>query len=54
MRRYSRLGEIPGVLYFARDPNKKGRPAGIYTHRGHGIFSKLTRSNKYHIGYKRR
>ena len=34
---------MPSSLkYFKRDPNGNGRGAGIYYHRGHGIYSKYS------------
>lgn len=31
------------IKYFARDPNGKGRGAGVYYLRGHGYYSKYSR-----------
>lgn len=34
---------VGSLKYFKSDPNRNGRGAGLYYHRGHGYFSKYSR-----------
>jgi hypothetical protein len=34
---------VTAIKYFSKDPNSFGRGAGVYYHRGHGIYSKYSR-----------
>lgn len=35
---------VTAIKYFTRDPNGKGRGAGVYYHRGNGYYSKYSRT----------
>ena len=39
---------VSTIKYFKTDPNKLGRGAGIYYHRGHGYYSKYSRTRDEH------
>lgn len=46
---------VSSQKYFKRDPNGKGRGAGVYYHRGNGVYSKysIVRDKKIKArGYK--
>lgn len=46
---------VTPIKFFKRDPNNKGRGAGVYYHRGDGYYSKYSRERdrkKKSMGWK--
>lgn len=47
------MKKMPGSQKFYKtDPNKKGRGAGVYYHRGNGVYSKYSRARDEKIQAK--